>query len=84
MFKRRVYKCHNLSDPRGYFRMVRPLIKELITEEMLEMIQLTQGLISSVIQKSWKDSTVHPLFFPLRYDNEKMNDMQKLLGNYAF
>ena len=29
--------------------MVRPLIKELINEEMLEMIQLTQGLISSVI-----------------------------------
>ena len=43
MFKRRVYKCHNLSDPRGYFRMVRSLIKELITEEMLELIQLTQG-----------------------------------------
>ena len=49
MFKRRVYKCHNLSDLRGYFGMVRPLIKELITEEMLEMIQLTKGLISSVI-----------------------------------
>ena len=52
IFKRRLYKRHNLSAPRGYFRMVRPLIKELITEEMLEMIQLTQGLISSVIQKS--------------------------------
>ena len=52
MFKRRLYKRHNLSAPKGYFRMVRPLIKELITEEMLEMIQLTQGLISSVIKKS--------------------------------
>ena len=52
MFKRRVYKCHYSSDPKGYFRMVRPLIKELITEEMLELMQLTQGLISSVIQKS--------------------------------
>ena len=59
MFKRRLYKRHNLSAPKGYFRMVRPLIKELITEEMLEMIQLTQGLISSVIQKSWKDSITY-------------------------